>query len=142
MYSTFINLLQLDLQTYGYAIPFDSNLDLHFDFNMFSKINRKLNDRGMRNIFESSFIECEAFTVHENVNTVSPCREFFIENMYVQHQNIAGLLNNSDLLNIYIPELSSKQKVVDVICITEQIIMSGQEKILYTFFFILLGRIV
>lgn len=46
------------------------------------------------------------------------------------HQNIAGLLNKSDLLVIYIQELLSKQITLDIICITEHFIMSGQEKLL------------
>lgn len=83
---TFNNLLLLDIQTYAYATAFDSNLDLLYDFTMFSKVNRKINDRGMRNIFHNlrltifeSSTECEAL-IHENINSVvvSPSREFFL----------------------------------------------------------------
>ena len=47
------------------------------------------------------------------------------------HQNIAGLLSKSDLLVIYVQELLSKQINLDIICITEHFIMSGQEKLLH-----------
>lgn len=56
---------------------------------------------------------------------------FFFDSMYVLHQNIAGLINKSDLLNIYIQELLSQQKIIDIICITEHFIMSGQEHLLH-----------
>lgn len=79
---TFNNLLQLDLQTYNYATAFDSNLDLFYDFTMFSKVNRKINDCGMRNIFrnlqlmisEDLSTECKAI----DNESVSPSREFFL----------------------------------------------------------------
>lgn len=83
---TFNNLLHLDLQTYGYATAFDTNLDLLYDFSMFSRINRKINDRGMSNIFNNllqtiseSSIERDAF-IHEIDNNVvaSSSREFFL----------------------------------------------------------------
>lgn len=46
------------------------------------------------------------------------------------HQNIAGLLNKSDVLTVHIQELLSKQINIDILCITEHFIMSGHEKLL------------
>lgn len=83
---TFNNLLHLDLQTYNYATAFDSNLNLQYDFTMFSKINKKVNERGMRNIFHNlqltlfdNTTACNAL-INDNVNNVevSPSHEFFL----------------------------------------------------------------
>lgn len=43
------------------------------------------------------------------------------------HQNIAGLLNKTDALNVCLTELSDKSINVDVLCITEHFMMSGYE---------------
>lgn len=53
---TFNNLLHLDLQTYDYVTVLDSNLDLSYDFTMFSNYSRKLNNQGMRNIFHNLMV--------------------------------------------------------------------------------------
>lgn len=46
------------------------------------------------------------------------------------HQNIAGLLNKSDLITVHLQELARKQKDIDIICITEHFIMRGHENLL------------
>lgn len=43
------------------------------------------------------------------------------------HQNIAGLLSKVDALTVCLDELSQKNIIVDVLCITEHFIMSGYE---------------
>lgn len=55
---------------------------------------------------------------------------FFFDTIIVLHQNIAGLINKTDLLTIYIQELLDKHISVDILCITEHFIMSGQEELL------------
>lgn len=50
---TFNSLLDLDLQCHNYAMVLDSNLDLLYDFTMFSKYDRKLNNLGMKNVFDN-----------------------------------------------------------------------------------------
>lgn len=81
---TFNNLLHLDLQTYNYATAFDSNLDLCYDFTMFSKFDRKINNHGMRNIFHNlsltiaDYSYCQPEMVDDNqTNLSSPRYEFF-----------------------------------------------------------------
>ena len=84
---TFNNLLDLDLQTYNYATPFDSNLNLSYDFTMFSKFSRKINDRGMRNVFHNlsvTIADCNSFSQQENIadyqtSISSPRCDFFLE---------------------------------------------------------------
>lgn len=49
----FNNMLYLDVCTHEYAYLFDSNLDLSYDYNMFSKKNGSLNNYGLNNIFEN-----------------------------------------------------------------------------------------
>lgn len=39
--------------------------------------------------------------------------------MYILHQNIDGLINKSDMLTVALDELTSDNKSVDVLCITE-----------------------
>lgn len=46
------------------------------------------------------------------------------------HQNIAGLLNKSDLLTVHIQELLQKNIDVDVICITEHFVIAGHENLI------------
>lgn len=47
---TFNNLLYMDNLIHEYAFIFDSNLELTYDYGMFSKLYGTLNDNGMRNI--------------------------------------------------------------------------------------------
>lgn len=84
---TFNNLLHLDLQTYNYATAFDSNLDLCYDFTMFSKFSRKINDRGMRNVFHNLSVTIadynSSFSQQENIadnqtSISSPRCDFFL----------------------------------------------------------------
>lgn len=76
---TFNNLLHLDLQTYNYATAFDSNLNLSYDFTMFFKFNRKVNDCGMRNIFQNLLL-----TVTEITSTQY---EFSDDEKLCEHEN-------------------------------------------------------
>lgn len=46
------------------------------------------------------------------------------------HQNIAGLINKSDLLTVYLDEFKSKLLNIDVLCITEHFMMAGREVLL------------
>lgn len=47
------------------------------------------------------------------------------------HQNIAGLLNKSDVLTLHIQELHIKENInIDVLCITEHFVTSGQESLI------------
>lgn len=46
------------------------------------------------------------------------------------HQNIAGLLNNGDLLALYNYKLMMNDKELDIICVTEHFIKSGHEQLL------------
>lgn len=50
---TFNNLLHLDVTTHKYAYLFDSNLNLSCDYTMFSKYTGRLNNDGMKNIFDN-----------------------------------------------------------------------------------------
>lgn len=54
---------------------------------------------------------------------------YFFETKYLNilHQNIAGLLNKSDFLQIHIEELKENHCNVDIICITEHFMMAGYE---------------
>ncbi|KAJ8709634.1 hypothetical protein PYW08_009638 [Mythimna loreyi] len=49
----FNSLLYHDIQIYDYAVIFDSNLNLLYDYTMFSKNSGRLNNRGMRTIFDN-----------------------------------------------------------------------------------------
>lgn len=46
------------------------------------------------------------------------------------HQNIAGLLNKSDLLSVHVQELLLKKIDLDVICITEHFVIAGHENLI------------
>lgn len=48
---TFNALLYQDIQTHGYAYLLDTNLNLSYDHDMFSRRNGWLNNNGMRNVF-------------------------------------------------------------------------------------------
>lgn len=52
--------------------------------------------------------------------------------MHIMHQNIAGLLNKADMLTLHLQELQAKsQKLdIDVLCITEHFVTSGQESLI------------
>ena len=80
---TFNNLLHLDLETYEYVTVLDSNLDLSYDFSMFSEYNKKINDHGMRNIFQNLLSIINGFpTYSENLLTskenTSSISDFFL----------------------------------------------------------------
>lgn len=49
---TFNNLLYLDLLTHEHAYSFDSNYNLTYDHTMFNLLTGRINDNGLRNIFE------------------------------------------------------------------------------------------
>jgi hypothetical protein len=52
-------------------------------------------------------------------------RSFFVLNhIHILHQNICGLLNKTDLLNVYIEELREDGYDVDVICLTEHFMLN------------------
>lgn len=55
---------------------------------------------------------------------------FVYNNLNVLHQNIAGLLNKSDMLIVHIKNLAQQKRDIDIICITEHFIMAGYEKLL------------
>lgn len=57
----------------------------------------------------------------------------FFSNKYLKilHQNIAGLVNKSNMLTLCLDELSEKKINVDVLCITEHFIMKGYQHELY-----------
>lgn len=83
---TFNNLLYLDLLTHNYVTVLDSNFDLSYDFTMFSKYNRKLNNQGMRNIFQNLLLLINDYQMssselepdlENNVNT-NAHTEFFL----------------------------------------------------------------
>lgn len=79
---TFNNLLHLDLETYEYVTVLDSNLDLSYDFSMFSEYNGKINDHGMRNIFQNLLSIINGYpTYSENLITsaenTSSINDFF-----------------------------------------------------------------
>lgn len=46
----FANLLYLDINTHNYAMLLDSNLELTYDYSMFSRFNGRLKNFGMKNI--------------------------------------------------------------------------------------------
>lgn len=50
--------------------------------------------------------------------------------MFIMHQNIAGLLNKSDILSVHLDDLVSKHVDVDVICVTEHFVISGHESLI------------
>lgn len=58
------------------------------------------------------------------------CSYFYHNAIYIMHQNIAGLINKTDLLIVKLYELSCKHISIDVVCITEHFIMAGQEEVL------------
>jgi hypothetical protein len=49
-------------------------------------------------------------------------------NLVILHQNIAGLLNKQDILDIAIKELEETLKSIDIICLSETFISKGDEK--------------
>ncbi|CAH0727010.1 unnamed protein product, partial [Brenthis ino] len=53
---TFNNLLYLDITTYNYAYLLDCNLNLKCDYSMFSKYTGRVNNGGMKNIFDNIFL--------------------------------------------------------------------------------------
>lgn len=57
---------------------------------------------------------------------------FFVakQNMHIMHQNIAGLINKSHLLSVCLQELEENNKYIDVLCITEHFMKSGDEQFL------------
>lgn len=55
---------------------------------------------------------------------------FVTNNLYILHQNIAGLINKQDLLTVYLDDLEDKGKPVDVICITEHFVQEGLENMI------------
>lgn len=55
---------------------------------------------------------------------------FVYKFLTIMHQNIAGLMNKSDLLAINIDELTTGGNSIDIICITEHFMMSGHEELL------------
>lgn len=55
----------------------------------------------------------------------------FVNNyMHILHQNIAGLINKSDMLLVNLDELKSAKINIDVLCITEHFIESNHEELL------------
>lgn len=50
---SFNNLLYLDVETYEHAYLFDSNRKLEYDSTMFNKYSGKINNNGMRRIFQN-----------------------------------------------------------------------------------------
>lgn len=50
---TFNNLLFFDILSHEYAYVIDSNLQLSYDYDMFSRRNGKLNNVGMHNVFDN-----------------------------------------------------------------------------------------
>lgn len=58
-------------------------------------------------------------------------RSFFYDKINILHQNIAGLLNKSDLLTVQLKNLENQGTTIDVVCITEHFIASGHESLLY-----------
>lgn len=58
------------------------------------------------------------------------CSFFSNNDMYILHQNIAGLINKSELLSVCLDELMEKNIEVDILCITEHFMMAGYEKYL------------
>lgn len=55
---------------------------------------------------------------------------FDVKFINILHQNIAGLLNKSDMLAINLDYLKDKNIEIDVICITEHFMLAGYEKFL------------
>lgn len=45
--------------------------------------------------------------------------------LLVLHQNIAGLINKSDLLSVCLNDLKEKNMEIDVVCITEHFMKQG-----------------
>lgn len=68
---TFNNLLHLDLQTFNYAMALDSNLDLCYDFTMFSKYSRKINDHGMQNVFYNLSVTIADYVLFSQQNSIA-----------------------------------------------------------------------
>lgn len=55
---------------------------------------------------------------------------FVFKHINVLHQNISGLLNKSELLGVSLDELYNLNKQVDILCITEHNMISGDENVL------------
>lgn len=56
--------------------------------------------------------------------------QYFFETKYLHvfHQNIAGLITKSDILQINLDELTDRNLEIDVICITEHFMIEGDEQ--------------
>lgn len=63
----------------------------------------------------------------KKVNARNPKTFFVYNNIYVLHQNIAGILNKAEALTICLEELTDKNIQVEVLCITEHFMMAGYE---------------
>lgn len=69
---TFNNLLYLDVLSHNYAYLFDSNLQLSYNSDMFSKFKGIINNKGMQNMFKNlkqlytDIIECNNDYINNN----------------------------------------------------------------------------
>lgn len=52
---------------------------------------------------------------------------FVLKNIFILHQNINGLVNKADLFTVHLNELLDSGKHVDIICITEHNMKTGDE---------------
>jgi hypothetical protein len=52
---------------------------------------------------------------------------FVYKHFFVLHQNINGLINESNALFVNLQELSMSKKPIDVICVTEHNMKKGDE---------------
>lgn len=58
-------------------------------------------------------------------------RSFFVYNsINILHQNIDGLINKSDLLNVHLELLSDEHSTIDVLCITEHNMLQSDKDLL------------
>lgn len=55
-------------------------------------------------------------------------RFFETKYLHILHQNIAGLLNKADALQVNLDRLRDSNKDIDVLCITEHNMMMGNEQ--------------
>lgn len=65
---TFNSLLHLDACTYNYVYLFDSNYYLTYDFAMFRKKSRTVNNRGIANIFRNLSLMISEFTLCDDLD--------------------------------------------------------------------------
>lgn len=77
----FNNLLYLDIHTHNYAYLLDSNLNLSYDYDMFSRRYGTIKNKGMKKIFEDLeqlvlFLVSNENDSSDEINTVT-CSDFF-----------------------------------------------------------------